>query len=129
MIDSEWARRAEDAVEETWNDPIRGSVSFRTLFSGDSTPTSNLTTGVAEIPAHGVLALHHHEPAETYFFLDGEGKVALDEKEVEVSAGTSIFIPGGAVHGVRNTGPSPLRFFYVLAADSRADVVYHFSAA
>ena len=32
---------------EGWDDPIRGVVSWRTLLSGDRTPTDSLTMGRA----------------------------------------------------------------------------------
>jgi hypothetical protein len=34
---------------EGWNDAIRGKVVWRTLLSGDRTPTSQLTLGVTEL--------------------------------------------------------------------------------
>jgi quercetin dioxygenase-like cupin family protein len=53
--------------------------------------------------------------------------VTLDGDEHTVSEGSAVFIPGGLPHGVRNTGPSVLRIFYVLAADGMGDVEYDFS--
>ena len=44
-----------------------------------------------------------------------------------MSAGTAVAIPGDVEHGIRNTGPIPLRFFYAFAVDSFDDVVYRFS--
>jgi quercetin dioxygenase-like cupin family protein len=52
--------------------------------------------------------------------------VTLDGVEHEVGAGSAVFIPGGAWHGIRNTGPSTLRVFYVLQADGMGDVEYDF---
>jgi hypothetical protein len=40
----------EDACpREGWNDALRGKVPWRTLLSGDRTPTSQLTLGVSEV--------------------------------------------------------------------------------
>lgn len=109
-----------------WNDQ-RGRLTWRTLFSADSTATDCFVTGVAELPEDGFLALHRHGQAETYYVLFGEGVVSLGGTEYRVRAGSSVFIPGSTEHGIRNTGTQALRFFYALAADAFTDVVYVFS--
>jgi len=110
----------------SWNDH-RGRLTFRTLFSADSTATERLVTGVAELPEDGFLALHRHEQAETYYVLSGEGVVTLGGTEYRVSPGSSVFIPGSSEHGLRNAGSQTLRFFYTLAADAFSDIEYVFS--
>jgi len=110
----------------SWNDQ-RGRLTFRTLFSADSTATEYLVTGVAELPEGGSLALHRHEQAETYYVLSGAGVVSLGGTEYHVRPGSSVFIPGSTEHGIRNTGTLTLRFFYVLAADAFTDIDYVFS--
>lgn len=110
----------------SWNDH-RGRLSFRTVFSSDSTDTEHLVTGVAELAEGGYLALHRHAQAETYFVLSGSGVVTPDGIEHAVHAGSNVFIPGFCEHGIANTGPQPLRFFYVLAADAFTDIKYVFS--
>jgi mannose-6-phosphate isomerase-like protein (cupin superfamily) len=119
-------RHESDPPTEGWDDE-RGRLTWRTLFSADSTPTNTFVTGVADVPADGFLALHRHAQAETYYVVSGEGIVTLNDVETLMRPGVSVHIPGSAEHGVRNTGTEPLRFFYVLAADSFADVEYVFS--
>lgn len=116
----------DDRPVEGWNDE-RGRLTWRPLFSADSTPTDQLVTGVAELQEGGFLALHRHEQAETYYVLAGEGLVTLDGVEHPVRAGSSVFLPGSSEHGIRNTGAQKLRFFYALAADEFTDVEYVFS--
>lgn len=111
---------------EGWSDE-RGRLTWRPLFSADSTPTDQLVTGVAELGEGGFLALHRHEQAETYYVLAGEGVVTLDGAEHPVRPGSSVFLPGSSEHGIRNTGAQDLRFFYALAADDFAEVEYVFS--
>jgi mannose-6-phosphate isomerase-like protein (cupin superfamily) len=55
--------------------------------------------------------------------------VTLEDKEVAVKAGSAVFIPGMAEHGVRQTGTERLRFFYAFPVDSLDKVEYLFSAA
>ena len=113
---------------ERWDDPARGPVTWRTLFSGDRTPTSGLTVGIAELPAGGPDPgpPHRHAPPEVYVVLDGEGTMEIDGVATPVRANSAVFIPGMAEHRLVNTGPGTLRLLYVFGVDSFADVTYLF---
>jgi quercetin dioxygenase-like cupin family protein len=121
----------ESCPLEGWDDAIRGKVAWRTLLSGDRTPTSQLTLGVTELgPGQPSPFLpHRHAQAEIYYVLSGEGVVTIDGAEHALRAGSSVFIPGNALHGARNTGREVLRMLYVFAADSFSDVQYVFPGA
>jgi oxalate decarboxylase/phosphoglucose isomerase-like protein (cupin superfamily) len=90
------------------------------------TPTSGLTAGVARIAPGDALRLHRHSQAELYVMLAGRGRVTVGSTVREVGPGTTVFIPGDAVHGIENAGATELRFDYVLAADAFEDVEYIF---
>jgi quercetin dioxygenase-like cupin family protein len=111
---------------ESWDDPTRGRIDFRTLFSREETATSRLTAGVAELAPDARFNVHRHPPPETYHVLEGQGIVTLDGVEHQVVQGSAVFIPGNAWHGIRNTGRSRLRLYYVLQADGMGDVEYDF---
>ncbi|MFI4973827.1 MAG: cupin domain-containing protein [Caulobacterales bacterium] len=115
---------------EGWDDPVRGVVQWRTLLSGDRTPTEALTMGVAEVREHaGAHAkLHRHAQSEAYFVLSGRGVLTIDGAEQALSPGDAAFIPGGAWHAARGVGDEPLRLLYVFAADSFSHVEYEFAA-
>lgn len=49
---------AADRKRESWEDAARGDVSWFTLFSGDITPTTAMSAGVAEFPPHGGTSRH-----------------------------------------------------------------------
>ena len=115
-----------DGRAESWDDMTRGRISFRTVFSSEETGTTRLTAGVGELDPDGRLNVHRHDPAEVYHVLEGRGTVTLEGVDHEVGEGDAVFIPGGAWHGVRNTGSSTLRVFYVLQADGMGDVEYDF---
>ena len=109
-------------------EPVPGKVRWRTLLSGDRTPTDSLTLGVAELApgeAEG-FRVHRHAQAEVYYVLSGEGVVVIDGSEHRVRAGSAVYVPGGAAHGAFNTGDRVLRILYVFAADSFAEVEYEF---
>lgn len=105
-----------------------GSVRWRTLISGDRTRTDSLTVGVAELePGEaGPFRAHRHEQPEVYYILSGEGIVTISGADYPVRPGTTVFIPGGAEHGARNTGTELLRLLYVFPSDSFAEIEYEF---
>ncbi len=121
-------RDSSQVESEVWDDPVRGDVSFRVLSSADRTPTSSLYTGLTELAPGGWLGLHRHTQAEVYHLVAGSGVVVLDGVEHPVVAGSAVFIPGDAEHGIRNTGATTLRFVYAFATDAIDDVVHRFSA-
>jgi quercetin dioxygenase-like cupin family protein len=116
-----------DAVPETWNDPTRGSLAFRTLFGGRGSRTRHLTGGVAELEPDGWLGMHSHAPAEIYYLIQGVALLQLDDAEHLLGTGSAVFIPGGTEHGLTNVGTTPVRLFYMLAAESFDQVEYTFA--
>jgi quercetin dioxygenase-like cupin family protein len=116
-----------DVVPESWNDPTRGSLAFRTLFGEPRSPTRHFTAGVAELEPEGWLGVHSHAPAEIYYLVQGVALLRLDGAEHLLRAGSAVFILGGTEHGVTNVGTTPVRLFYTLAADSFGQVEYIFA--
>ena len=68
-----------DAPRDGWDDPVRGRISWRTLFSQGLTPSAGVTCGVAELKPGDWLGLHRHLPPEIYYILAGAGVVTLDD--------------------------------------------------
>ena len=124
-----FARGEADAPQDGWDDPVRGKIRFRTLFSKGTTPSAGMTGGVAELRPGEWLGLHRHAPPEIYYVFAGAGVMSLDGREIPIKAGSAVFIPGMAEHGIRQTGGEILRFFYAFPVDSFDGVEYLFSAA
>jgi mannose-6-phosphate isomerase-like protein (cupin superfamily) len=118
-----------DAPRGGWDDPVRGRVGWRTLFSQGLTPTAGMTCGVTELGPGDWLGLHRHAPHEVYYVFAGAGIVSLQGREIPVKAGSAVFIPGMAEHGIRQTGTEVLRLFYAFPVDSFDGVEYLFTAA
>lgn len=113
---------------EFFQDPSRGTTTWHTLISQPQTPTSDLTAGIAVCPpGQGHLCPHRHAQAEIYHILEGKGEVTIDGVTSRVEAGSTVFIPGDAEHGMVNTGTGVLRCFYVFPTGAFGDVVYRFS--
>ena len=123
------ALNEKDLAEEGWDDPVRGRLRWRTLFSKGMTPTAGMTCGVTELASGDWLGLHRHPPAEVYYVFAGAGLMTVDGREIPVKAGSAVFIPGMAEHGIRQTGNETLRLFYAFPVDSFEGVEYLFSAA
>lgn len=114
---------------ETWageGAAQRGLVFWKTLISGDLTYSDSLTMGIAKIPPGEALRSHSHRQAEIYLILEGTGLVEIGSEARSVGAGSTVFIPGNAVHSCKNTGASDLRFAYVFPADSFEEIEYVF---
>jgi mannose-6-phosphate isomerase-like protein (cupin superfamily) len=118
-----------DAPQGGWDDPVRGRVRWRTLFSQGLTQTAGMTCGVTELGPSDWLGLHRHAPPEVYYVFAGAGIVSLEGREIPVKAGSAVFIPGMAEHGIRQAGDEVLRLFYAFPVDSFDSVEYLFSAA
>ena len=117
-----------DAPVEGRSDLEESSVTWRTLLSGDRTPTESLTLGVADVEPIGATEprVHHHAQAEVYYVLSGEGIVRVGDRDHPLRTGTTVFIPGNVEHGAIATGTETLRILYVFAADSFSEVEYVF---
>jgi quercetin dioxygenase-like cupin family protein len=120
---------ANECGRDGWDDPVKGRIGWRTLFSADLTPTHGLTAGIAKLEPGGWLGLHRHSPAEIYYVLEGRGIVTIEGREHEVHVGAAVFIPADAEHGIRNEHEEPLRFLYAFPVDSFGEVEYRFSGS
>ncbi|CAG8116409.1 unnamed protein product [Penicillium salamii] len=113
---------------ESFPTPIYGDITWHTLISSPKTNSTDLSAGIATCPpSTGHLCAHRHTQAEIYHVLDGVGEVTIDGVKSMVSAGSTVFIPSDAEHGIVNTGSLPLRWFYVFPTGSFGNVVYRFS--
>lgn len=121
-------RTVADSPVDSWSSPERGAVTWWEFFGGDTTPTDELTVGLAEIPVGSVAPTrgHHHDAAEVYFIVSGSGEVVVDGSATAVGAGTAVWIPADVEHFARNNGSEPLRLLYVFARDRFSDVHYVF---
>ena len=117
---------------ETWTDPAvagRSLVRWKDLIGRDRGASQALSLGVAEIPPGATLARHRHAAPEIYYVISGTGCVEVDGQDYPATAGSAVFIPGGALHAFINTGAVTITFVYVFPVDAFADLVYEFDEA
>jgi len=49
---------------------------------------------------------YHHKRSETWTIISGAGIVTLDGQEIEVAPGSTVEVPVGIKHRIKNTGAS-----------------------
>jgi len=105
---------------------VRGQVMWKDLLGSDPAEGANMVMGVARLRPGEALSPHRHAQPETYFMLTGRGDVTIDGVTRDVPAGTLVFIPGDAEHGIRNPHAEELQFLYAFAVADFNSVVYRF---
>ncbi len=102
------------------------NVYFRkVLFTGER---SQLV--VMDIPPGGEVGEETHKYTEqTLFFLSGEGKAILDEKESSIGAGDVVVVTAGIKHNFINTGTDSLKIYTVYAPPNHIDARLHVTKA
>jgi len=90
-----------------------GDATWRTLLSGDTTPSLHMTCGIVEVGKWqgGEMVPHQHPQSEVYHVLEGQGVVTIEGEDYVLDKGSTLFIPGGCEHGTRNTADCPLKIF------------------
>jgi quercetin dioxygenase-like cupin family protein len=65
---------------------------------------------------------HSHWWEHEVFVLSGEGMMKTDEGDLPVSQGSAIFVPGGEMHQLRNTGDDVLCFICLVPQEWLGEV-------
>ena len=110
---------------QTWDDQARGTLTWKTLISKETTATNGLVCGIADLQPGDHLALHSHAEPEVYFGISGSGEVLIDAVAHVLADGVVLYNLGGALHGILQF-TAPLRWFYTFARDSFDQITYHF---
>jgi mannose-6-phosphate isomerase-like protein (cupin superfamily) len=87
-----------------------GIVSYL-LTSAITSESRHLTTTFVEIKPNGKQRIHHHDPEQIYFILEGSGLMTVENETERVSKGDCIFIPSEAPHGLENDSDMVLKYF------------------
>ncbi|MDE0203518.1 MAG: dimethylsulfonioproprionate lyase family protein [Rhodospirillaceae bacterium] len=101
-------------------------IRWKLLITGERTGSTGLATGIAEVAPGSELRRHHHEPAETYYIMSGQGEIEIEGRIHAVKPGSAVYIPPDAKHALRCTGADPLVFVFAFPRDRFDKIVYHF---
>jgi quercetin dioxygenase-like cupin family protein len=104
----------------------QGHVTWKDMVGASPSDGANMLVGVARLRPGETLEPHRHSEPETYFALAGRGLVSVDGESIEATQGTTIYIPGDALHGMENRHDEDFLILYVFAVDDWAKVVYRF---
>jgi mannose-6-phosphate isomerase-like protein (cupin superfamily) len=58
----------------------------------------------------------HYSDDEAWYVLEGTLRVQVGTDEVEVRAGSAVFVPRGTPHTYWNPGPGPVRYLLVMTS-------------
>ena len=100
-------------------------IRWRTLLSGDRTPTHSISMGTLELPSGSSLDAHHHAPSEVYFVTEGNGTLLIGTEQRAVRTGDVVYIPGNHVHGVKNTSDEVLKLVWAYPTHTWPEIEYH----
>jgi quercetin dioxygenase-like cupin family protein len=94
-----------------------GNFEMSVKAAGEETGGAFALLEAAEPPNFGPPMHIHTNTAESFYVLEGEYHMFLDEREYACPAGSFIFIPAGILHGFRvGAAPSRKLILYTPAA-------------
>jgi len=87
---------------------------FLSYYNDDTRHTSDVLSGVAEIkPGQEIHPPHKHPEEEFLMVLEGNGTWTVGTKDFPAKAGDLLYAAPWELHGIKNTGSTPLKFFVV----------------
>ena len=72
---------------------------------------------ITVLPGKRLSLQRHRHRLEHWYFISGKGRVTLDERQLDVSAGSAVDIPVMTLHRVENPGSEPLVFIEIQRGD------------
>jgi (S)-ureidoglycine aminohydrolase len=58
---------------------------------------------------------HRHDGLEAFYMLEGEGTLEIGDEQVVIKTGQAVVFDPARLHGLVNTGPTPMRYLVVIA--------------
>jgi quercetin dioxygenase-like cupin family protein len=84
------------------------------FFDGKTADLKSLVTGTLLLyPGQEPHPPHQHPEEEIMIVTEGQGTILVGGKTHQVSNGSVMFSEANKLHGVKNTGTQPLRFYYL----------------
>ncbi len=86
---------------------------LRVYYDGPTEQLSAMTAGSLRLkPGMSPHPPHQHPEEEIMVVTEGSGEITVEGKPTAVAPGSMMYCAGGKVHGIQNTGKSPLLFYY-----------------
>ncbi|HLO28227.1 MAG TPA: cupin domain-containing protein [Anaerolineales bacterium] len=76
------------------------------------------------VPAGSSEVLHYHETARQFFYiLEGEGRMAFEDREIILQKGQGLEIPPAVKHQFKNRSNAEVTFLVISVPSTRGDRV------
>ena len=94
------------------------SATSRWVIKSDpqTTGSTRMAMGTQLLPGGEQIPVHRHEHQDEILFIhEGHATGIVGDSSVTVEAGTTVFVPRGMWHGVRNQEAEPVKIVWVVA--------------
>jgi len=86
---------------------------LRIYYDGPTDQLKQITAGSLRLkPGATPHAPHQHPEEEFMVITEGTGEISVEGKITKVSPGTMMYCGAGKLHGILNTGKTPLLFYF-----------------
>jgi len=86
---------------------------LRVYMDGSTDQLKAMTFGSLQLkPGMSPHPPHEHPEEEIMIVTEGTGEISVEGKVTKVAPGTSMYCAAGKLHGIVNTGKTPLLFYY-----------------
>ena len=113
------AANAAPSVPDAVLGPDQGKLNkepfgdLRVYFDGSTDQLKSLVAGSLKLRAGMTPHEPHQHPEEEIMLItEGSGEISINGKISKCAAGSMMYCAGGQLHGIVNTGKTPLTFFY-----------------
>ena len=86
---------------------------LRIYFSGATGQVKSMTAGSLRLkPGMSPHPPHQHPEEEFMLVTEGAGEISLEGQATRVGPGSMMYCAAGRMHGIVNTGKTPLLFYF-----------------
>lgn len=86
---------------------------LRVFYEGPTDQLKSMTAGSLRLkPGMEPHPPHQHDEEEMMVITEGSGEMVVDGKTSKVGPGSMMYCAGNHLHGIKNTGSTPLLFYY-----------------
>jgi quercetin dioxygenase-like cupin family protein len=86
---------------------------LRVFYDGPTDQLKSMTAGSLSLkPGMSPHPPHQHPEEEIMIVTEGTGEIVVEGKKTIVGPGSMMYCAANHVHGVQNTGKTPLLFYY-----------------
>ena len=113
----------------TMEEAENGGLKYRLTVDATGGPSRAVCQGLFYLYDGHSETLHSHEIAETIYVLSGNGHIRLEDREILLAPGDTVFIPAGTRHGFTARDNADLVVHFTFPTDRFEDVTYAYAEA